>query len=46
MEHLRRVGHFDPVSRAPLAPEQLVPNLALKDVVEHFLAINEWAVDM
>lgn len=31
-EHLERVGHFDPVTRAPLTADQLIPNLAMKEV--------------
>jgi len=37
IDHLRKVGHFDPVTRQPLSEEQLVSNLALKDVLDHFL---------
>uniref|UniRef100_A0A914WLV2 E3 ubiquitin-protein ligase CHIP n=1 Tax=Plectus sambesii TaxID=2011161 RepID=A0A914WLV2_9BILA len=44
-EHLQRVGHFDPVTRTPLSVEQLIPNLAMKEVIDHFLTENEWAVD-
>ncbi|VDN36410.1 unnamed protein product [Gongylonema pulchrum] len=33
-EHLQRVGHFDPVTRAPLTADQLIPNLAMKEVSE------------
>ncbi|CAG0901608.1 unnamed protein product [Cyprideis torosa] len=44
-EHLLRVGHFDPVTRSPLTRDQLIPNLAMQDVVESFLADNEWALE-
>lgn len=44
-EHLQRVGHFDPVTRTPLTQDQLIPNLAMKEVVDTFLGENEWAVD-
>ncbi|CAN8002894.1 unnamed protein product [Ixodes hexagonus] len=44
-EHLMRVGHFDPVTRTPLTQDQLVPNLAMKEVVDAFLVENEWALD-
>ncbi|XP_065187000.1 E3 ubiquitin-protein ligase CHIP-like [Sycon ciliatum] len=44
-EHLERVGHFDPLTRAPLTHNDLIPNLALKEVIEDFLAKNEWADD-
>ncbi|CAG0882437.1 unnamed protein product [Darwinula stevensoni] len=32
-EHLLRVGHFDPVTRAPLTQDQLIPNLSMKEVI-------------
>lgn len=44
-EHLQRVGHFDPVTRAELTQDQLVPNLSMKEVVEAFLQENPWAED-
>ncbi|UYV75866.1 CHIP [Cordylochernes scorpioides] len=44
-EHLQRVGHFDPVTRSPLTQEHLIPNLAMKEVVDVFLSENEWAID-
>jgi STIP1 family protein 1 len=45
MEHLQRLGHFDPVTRKELNQEQLVPNLALKEVIDTFLQENAWAED-
>lgn len=44
-EHLQRVGHFDPVTRTNLTADQLIPNLAMKEVVDAFLIENEWAID-
>jgi len=44
-EHLQRVGHFDPVTRAELKAEQLIPNLAMKEVIDDFLEKNGWAED-
>ncbi|XP_034936631.1 E3 ubiquitin-protein ligase CHIP [Chelonus insularis] len=44
-EHLQRVGHFDPVTRVRLTQDQLIPNLAMKEVVDAFLLENEWALD-
>jgi STIP1 family protein 1 len=41
-QHLRRVGRFDPVTRQQLTVDQLTPNLAMKEVIENFLAENEW----
>ncbi|ERL89740.1 E3 ubiquitin-protein ligase CHIP [Dendroctonus ponderosae] len=44
-EHLQRVGHFDPVTRVKLTTDQLIPNFSMKEVVDAFLAENEWALD-
>ncbi|CAH0384627.1 unnamed protein product [Bemisia tabaci] len=44
-EHLQRVGHFDPVTRIKLTQDQLIPNFAMKDVVDTFIQENEWALD-
>ena len=41
-QHLQRVGRFDPVTRTALTIDQLTPNLAMKEVVENFIAENEW----
>lgn len=42
-EHLQRVGHFDPVTRVKLTQDQLIPNFSMKEVVDAYLAENEWA---
>ncbi|XP_067934759.1 E3 ubiquitin-protein ligase CHIP-like isoform X2 [Watersipora subatra] len=42
-EHLHRVGHFDPVTRAELTADKLIPNLAMKEVVDTYLQENPWA---
>ncbi|XP_067859414.1 E3 ubiquitin-protein ligase CHIP isoform X4 [Heptranchias perlo] len=44
-EHLQRVGHFDPVTRSPLTQEQLIPNLAMKEVIDAFISENGWVED-
>lgn len=44
-EHLQRLGHFDPVTRKDLTSDQLIPNLALKEVINNFLLDNPWAED-
>ncbi|PKS09313.1 hypothetical protein jhhlp_003927 [Lomentospora prolificans] len=44
MEHLRR-HQTDPLTRDPLLPSDLRPNLALKQACEEFLDENGWAVD-
>lgn len=41
----QRVGHFDPVTRVKLTQDQLIPNFAMKEVVDAFLAENEWALE-
>lgn len=41
-QHLQRVGRFDPVTRQELTIDQLIPNLSMKEVVENFVAENEW----
>ncbi|VDH89038.1 E3 ubiquitin-protein ligase CHIP-like [Mytilus galloprovincialis] len=45
VEHLQRVGHFDPVTRTDLTQDQLIPNLAMKEVIDTFLEENPWAED-
>lgn len=44
MEHLNR-HPSDPLTREPLLPSELRPNLALKQACEEFLDENGWAVD-
>lgn len=44
-EHLQRVGHFDPITRSELKASQLIPNLAMKEVIDDFLENNGWAED-
>ncbi|KAM3373841.1 E3 ubiquitin-protein ligase CHIP isoform X1 [Capsicum galapagoense] len=43
LDHLQKVGQFDPITRAPLFPLQLVPNLAIKEAVRAFLDKHGWA---
>ncbi|KAG6555752.1 hypothetical protein Mapa_002992 [Marchantia paleacea] len=42
-EHMKKVGFFDPLTRAPLSPQQVYPNLAVRDAVQAFLAEHGWA---
>ncbi|KAI5463718.1 hypothetical protein BGZ63DRAFT_197986 [Mariannaea sp. PMI_226] len=44
MEHLRR-HESDPLTREPLLPSELRPNLGLKQACDEFLEQNGWAVD-
>ncbi|PHH64402.1 hypothetical protein CDD81_4623 [Ophiocordyceps australis] len=44
MEHLRR-HPSDPLTREPLQPSDLRPNIALRQACDDFLKDNGWAVD-
>ncbi|CAD5192230.1 unnamed protein product [Musa acuminata subsp. malaccensis] len=47
LDHLQKVvGKFDPVTREPLDPHQLAPNLAIKEAVQAFLDEHGWAYKM
>ncbi|CAA7396579.1 unnamed protein product [Spirodela intermedia] len=43
LDHLQKVGRFDPITRVHLEPQQLVPNLAIKEAVQSFLKEHGWA---
>ncbi|KAI3388393.1 hypothetical protein SNEBB_003753 [Seison nebaliae] len=36
-QHLQRIGRFDPLTRQSLTRDQLVPNLALKELINDFM---------
>jgi STIP1 family protein 1 len=40
--HIRKVGHFDPVTREQLNEDQLINNLALKEALDNYLERNGW----
>ncbi|KAL0460439.1 UNVERIFIED_CONTAM: E3 ubiquitin-protein ligase CHIP [Sesamum latifolium] len=40
LDHLQKVGKFDPITRDPLYPSQLVPNLAIKEAVTAYLDVH------
>ncbi|XP_028765316.1 E3 ubiquitin-protein ligase CHIP-like [Neltuma alba] len=42
LQHLQK-SNFDPITREPLNPSQLVPNLAIKEAVQAFLDKHGWA---
>eukprot|EP00262_Sarcandra_glabra_P007457 TRINITY_DN20280_c0_g1_i1.p1 TRINITY_DN20280_c0_g1~~TRINITY_DN20280_c0_g1_i1.p1 ORF type:complete len:280 (-),score=45.95 TRINITY_DN20280_c0_g1_i1:293-1132(-) len=46
VNHLLKVGNFDPVTRELLDVHQLVPNLAIKEAVQAFLNKHGWAYKM
>ena len=37
MEHMRINGLFDPATREPISPDQIYPNLNIKQAIEGFL---------
>ncbi|KAK4742873.1 hypothetical protein SAY87_000874 [Trapa incisa] len=43
LEHLQKVGKFDPLTHEPLNPSQLIPNLAIKAAVQAYLDEHGWA---
>ncbi|XP_057964966.1 E3 ubiquitin-protein ligase CHIP isoform X2 [Malania oleifera] len=46
LNHLQKVGNFDPVTREPLNESDLIPNLAIKEAVHAFLDKHGWAYKM
>ena len=43
MEHLRKVGKFDPVTRGPLVESDLRPNHSLRNAAHEWLNTHAWA---
>ncbi|KAK4775521.1 hypothetical protein SAY87_023482 [Trapa incisa] len=43
LEHLQKVGKFDPITHEPLNASQLIPNLAIKAAVQAYLDEHGWA---
>ncbi|KAK7293194.1 hypothetical protein RJT34_16057 [Clitoria ternatea] len=43
LDHLEKVGKFDPITREDLDSSQLIPNLAIKEAVQAFLDKHGWA---
>ncbi|KAL8258960.1 hypothetical protein R6Q59_026913 [Mikania micrantha] len=46
LDHLEKVGRFDPITRESLHPSQLIPNLAIKEAVGTYLEKHGWAYKM
>ncbi|AAF02162.1 E3 ubiquitin-protein ligase CHIP [Arabidopsis thaliana] len=46
LEHLKKVGKFDPITREKIDPANLVPNLAIKEAVAAYLEKHVWAYKM
>ncbi|XP_021814265.1 E3 ubiquitin-protein ligase CHIP [Prunus avium] len=43
LNHLEKVGNFDPITREPLDQSQLIPNFSIKEAVEAYLQEHGWA---
>ncbi|XVE72691.1 hypothetical protein DITRI_Ditri11bG0059100 [Diplodiscus trichospermus] len=43
LDHLQKVGKFDPITREPLDQSQLIPNLVIKEAVQAYLDKHGWA---
>jgi len=43
LEHLRKVGEFDPVTRRPMKAKDVRKNIGLRNAVESYLDDNPWA---
>ncbi|GMH30967.1 hypothetical protein Nepgr_032810 [Nepenthes gracilis] len=43
LDHLEKVGNFDPTTREPLDQDQLIPNVAVKEAVQAYLDKHGWA---
>ncbi|KAH9603646.1 hypothetical protein KSS87_009222 [Heliosperma pusillum] len=43
LDHLQKVGKFDPITHEPLRPSQLVSNFAIKEAVRAYLEKHGWA---
>ncbi|XP_020571493.1 E3 ubiquitin-protein ligase CHIP-like [Phalaenopsis equestris] len=46
LDHLQKMGKFDPITREPLSSHQLIPNLAIKEAVRGYLEKHGWAYRM
>lgn len=43
LEHLEKIGNFDPISRKEITEKDLIPNRSLREAIEDFLDYNGWA---
>uniref|UniRef100_A0A7S0SDK5 RING-type E3 ubiquitin transferase n=1 Tax=Mantoniella antarctica TaxID=81844 RepID=A0A7S0SDK5_9CHLO len=43
LEHLRKVGKFDPITREPLVEKDLRPNISLRNAAHEWLNHHAWA---
>ena len=45
IEHLKKVGRFDPVTRRSMEAHNLVSNLAIKEAIGAYLESHPWAYE-
>ena len=43
MEHLAKVGKFDPINRMPMTEQQVVSNIGLRNATLQYLDEHPWA---
>lgn len=43
VDHLNKVGNFDPISRKAMVPSEVKPNLALRSATQEYLDEHPWA---
>jgi hypothetical protein len=43
LEHLARVGKFDPISRSPMTESDVTANVGLRNATQHYLDEHPWA---
>lgn len=43
LEHLSRVGQWDPISRSPMTESDVTPNVGLRNATQHYLDEHPWA---
>eukprot|EP00879_Flechtneria_rotunda_P003088 GHRR01003309.1.p1 GENE.GHRR01003309.1~~GHRR01003309.1.p1 ORF type:complete len:326 (+),score=122.01 GHRR01003309.1:282-1259(+) len=43
LEHLAKLGKFDPISRTPMRESDVIPNIGLRNATLHYLDEHPWA---
>ncbi|KAF6259432.1 hypothetical protein COO60DRAFT_1513300 [Scenedesmus sp. NREL 46B-D3] len=43
LEHLSKVGKFDPISRQPMDESDIIPNIGLRNATQQYLDEHPWA---
>ena len=45
IQHFNKIGYFDPITRKSIGLSDLIPNHAIREVVDEFLVEKGWAID-